>query len=285
MPAVQAEEIALDIGGVTLAGMRWRNGSIPVIALHGWLDNAASFDRLAPQLQNADVVALDLAGHGHSYHRPLQAAYNIWEDLPDILRAADALGWPRFHLLGHSRGAIISAVLTATLPERIISTVFLDGFRPEPVPVSDTFTQLALFLQEHHVNAIKPRVRYDTPARALQVRARVSGMSEATAWPIVERGLEQEGDHWLWRVDPRLHLASAIKLSSEQVTLMEQRVAQRPSKLWLAEQGLARWMRKQAPLEALPIPWRLLEGSHHFHMEAQAELLGNEISEFLREHR
>lgn len=282
--ASHAEEILLDVGGVTLAGKRWRNGDMPVLALHGWLDNAASFDRLAPLLQNADVVALDMAGHGHSYHRTLQSSYNIWEDLPDILRAADALGWQKFHLLGHSRGAIISSIFTATLPERVISTVLIDGFRPAPVPISDTFTQLAMFLREHHSDAIKPRVRYDTPQRALHVRARVSGMKEATAWPIVERGIEQEGDHWLWRADPRLHLASAIKLSPEQVSLMEQLVAQRPCKLWLAEQGAAPWLREDAPLEAIPIPWRLLEGSHHLHMEEQAELLGQEISEFLREH-
>ena len=43
------------------------------LALHGWADNAASFDRLAPMLVRegaACVVAIDAAGHGLSGHRP-----------------------------------------------------------------------------------------------------------------------------------------------------------------------------------------------------------------------
>ena len=277
---VHAEEIELDVGGVTLAAKRWRNGSLPVLALHGWLDNAASFDVIAPMLKGADVVALDLAGHGHSYHRTLQAAYNIWEDLPDILRAADQLGWQKFNLLGHSRGAIISALLIATLPERVISAALLDGYRPGPVPVQDTFKQLATFLREHLAAAEKPRVRYDTPQRALYVRTRVSNMRDDSAQLIVDRGLQEVEDGYIWRADPRLNLASAIKLSHEQVALLEELLAQRPCKLWLAENGAAKWLREQKPLEEIPIPQRLLDGSHHFHMEEQAQIIAAEVLEF-----
>jgi pimeloyl-ACP methyl ester carboxylesterase len=282
MSIAPAAEIELDVGGVTLAAKRWRNGDTPVIALHGWLDNAASFDRLAPLLENADVVALDLAGHGHSYHRTLQSAYNIWDDLPDILRAADQLGWQQFHLVGHSRGAIISAILTATMPERVLSSSLLDGFRPDPVAVADTFKQLTKFLHDHASAEIKLPTRYDTFERALQVRTRVSGMREDSAAVIVERGLKREGDEWLWRTDPRLQLASAIKLSAEQIQLMESIISQRPCKLWLAESGMARWIHKRVPLESIPISLRVLEGSHHFHMEEQAEILAREIIEFWR---
>lgn len=277
---VHAEEIELDVGGVTLAAKRWCNGPLPVLALHGWLDNAASFDVIAPMLNGADVVAIDLAGHGHSYHRTLQAAYNIWEDLPDILRAADQLGWQKFNLLGHSRGAIISALLIATLPERVISAALLDGYRPGPVAVQDTFKQLATFLREHLAAAEKPRVRYETPQRALYVRTRVSNMRDDSAQLIVDRGLQQVEDGYIWRADPRLNLASAVKLSYEQVALMEELLAQRPCKLWLAENGAAAWLRQQKPLDQIPIPQRLLEGSHHFHMEEPAQIIAAEVLEF-----
>ena len=47
-----------------LRGLRWgRPGNTPILALHGWLDNAASFSRLAPLLLDVDVVAIDLPGH------------------------------------------------------------------------------------------------------------------------------------------------------------------------------------------------------------------------------
>ena len=44
------------------------------LALHGWLDNAGSFDTLAPQLVSAcprhALLCLDYPGHGRSSHLP-----------------------------------------------------------------------------------------------------------------------------------------------------------------------------------------------------------------------
>lgn len=277
---VEAEEIELDVGGVTVAAKRWRNGAMPVLALHGWLDNAASFDRLAPLLSGADVVALDLAGHGHSYHRTPQAAYNIWEDLPDIVRAADQLGWQRFHLMGHSRGAIIASLLTVALPERVLSTVLLDGLRPDAVAFADTFTQLGQFLREHLAVTDRPRVRYPSRERALEVRSRVSGMRPETALPIVERGLQPQGDGWTWRADPRLHLPSAVKLSPEQVATMVGALKGKPCKLWIAEEGAVSWLEQTGGIDTIPVDKRVMPGSHHFHMEEQAPELARDILAF-----
>ena len=51
--------------GLTLAAEIWGSpGDRPVLASHGWLDNAGSFSLLAPLLPNCELVALDLAGHG-----------------------------------------------------------------------------------------------------------------------------------------------------------------------------------------------------------------------------
>src|SRR5436190_192660 len=45
--------------------------SIKVIAMHGYMDNAGTFDRLIPLLpENYYVVAFDLPGHGFSSHVP-----------------------------------------------------------------------------------------------------------------------------------------------------------------------------------------------------------------------
>ena len=56
--------------GQRIAGLYWDNRaesgeSIKVLALHGWLDNAASFIRLAPLLKGCEVVAFqELARRG-----------------------------------------------------------------------------------------------------------------------------------------------------------------------------------------------------------------------------
>ena len=46
--------------GATIAAQRWREGAggTPVLALHGWLDNAASFIDLAPLLGERELLAL-----------------------------------------------------------------------------------------------------------------------------------------------------------------------------------------------------------------------------------
>jgi pimeloyl-ACP methyl ester carboxylesterase len=271
------EEFAFDIAGVCIAGRRWRNSggaadARPVLALHGWLDNAASFDQLAPLLDGADVVAVDLAGHGLSYHRPPQAAYNVWDDLPDLLRLADHLGWLRFHLIGHSRGAIIAALLAAALPERVESLVLLDGLAPETTPPERYFDQLGNHVREHLAATRRVATTYPDVARALQVRCRVAGISERAARPIVERGLRITDSGVQWRADPRLHLPSAVRLSPLQVDELKRRLGAASNTLLIAAaDGLARQLADDGELtRADGIERVVLPGSHHFHLEEAA---------------
>lgn len=275
------EEFKWSIAGVEIAGKRWRNGSRRVLALHGWLDNAASFDVLAPLL-DADIVALDLAGHGHSYHRTPQATYNIWDDLPDILRTADHLGWDSFHLLGHSRGAIIVTLL-ATATGRVESSVLLDGLRPDPTPLGEFCDQLGRYLQEHLAPAHNGSW-YESPELAVRVRCRATGMLESSARPIVERALERGADGWNWRNDPRVRMASAVKMSPEQIAVVLQRFTQRRHLALLADTGVGAMLKRQRELEALPqLRFETFAGSHHFHMEEPARTLAKKIEAFWRE--
>ena len=61
--------------GLTLASEIWgAEGGRPVLASHGWLDNAGTFASLAPLLPDCEIVALDLAGHGLSDARSADSA-------------------------------------------------------------------------------------------------------------------------------------------------------------------------------------------------------------------
>ena len=58
--------------GLTLRGLEWGSASSTkkVLCIHGWLDNAHSFERLAPALASKGyhVIAYDNVGHGISPH-------------------------------------------------------------------------------------------------------------------------------------------------------------------------------------------------------------------------
>lgn len=90
-------EFRIEIQGRVFAGECWGSTQDePVIALHGWLDNCHSFRPLASRLKNIQLLALDMAGHGHSEHRSADASYHIWDDVREILLIAREMGWRNF---------------------------------------------------------------------------------------------------------------------------------------------------------------------------------------------
>lgn len=49
-----------------------------MLGLHGWMDNAGTFDRLAPLLSpSIYFVAVELPGHGLSSHLPAGVPYHF----------------------------------------------------------------------------------------------------------------------------------------------------------------------------------------------------------------
>ena len=123
-------EKTFTLNGFTYAAQYWGDGAgMPIIALHGWLDNSASFSVLAPQLEGVQLLALDLAGHGYSDHRAGLLDYGIWSEVPDIFAIADQMGWQRFALMGHSRGAMLAFLAAGALPERISHLILIDALK------------------------------------------------------------------------------------------------------------------------------------------------------------
>ncbi len=275
-----AEEFLITVAGVDIAGKRWRNGDQRVFALHGWLDNAASFDVIAPLLY-ADVIALDLAGHGHSYHRTPQASYNIWEDLPDIVRIADALQWQTFDLIGHSRGASVATLLATALPERVNGSVLLDGLRPPPVLLEDFAAQLGRHLREHLAPRREPSA-YESIEHAIKVRCRAIDIGESSAALIVQRGILQTEAGWQWRHDPRLRFASAVMMSQAHIDAVLTQFAQTPHRVFLADRGLGGAIQEGSDLARWTqmLNVEVHSGRHHFHMEEPATLLAEKINAF-----
>ena len=80
MATVAPREYTLETkNGVCIGVKEWGSGPKRVLGLHGWLDNAATFDRLAPLLPLADItlLAVDFVGHGKADWRPPGVPYDL----------------------------------------------------------------------------------------------------------------------------------------------------------------------------------------------------------------
>jgi pimeloyl-ACP methyl ester carboxylesterase len=276
-------EVSFDINGFHFAAQSWGEPEgLPVLALHGWLDNSASFFSLAPRLNNLHIIALDLAGHGQSSHRPGNAPYNIWEDVAEIFAVADHLGWEKFSLLGHSRGAIIAMLAAGTFPERIAQLALIEGLLPEPSSVEESPQQLARSINTLRLLSGKPLTCY--PDLAAAIRAREQGMfplGHAAATALTERGVcaTEKGFHW--STDQRLFAPSSIKLTREQIQAFIMRISA-PIKLILAQDGIPkRFASYQREVAAFPsVDVLNLSGGHHLHMEQEVDAVAEALNTF-----
>lgn len=73
------------------------------------------------------AIAVDLRGHRDSALAPGQSGATLWEHLNDVLATADALGLPRFVLVGHSFGATVALSVAAVAPARVQGLVLVDA--------------------------------------------------------------------------------------------------------------------------------------------------------------
>lgn len=277
-------DLKFEIDGLTFAAQEWGEpGLSPVLGLHGWLDNSASFYALAPRLQGVHLVAIDMAGHGQSSHRPGAAPYNLWEDVAEIFAVADQLQWDKFTLLGHSRGAIISMLAAGTFPERVSRVALIEGLLPEPTRMEDAPEQLARSILGVRAQANKPLSLYKDLPSAIQARERgMFPLSYEAAAALTQRGIKSVTGGYQWSTDRRLLAPSAIKLTREHVQAFIARI-NAPIKLILAESGIPKMFSGfQREVSVFPqVDVEIMPGGHHLHMEAEVDAVAASLNRFL----
>lgn len=215
---MSVREIEIELPYHRLAAREWgKPDGRPVLAIHGWLDNAASFDTLAPLLPELHLVAVDLTGHGRSQHRPAGTAHHFVDWVPEIVAVADALGWQTFNLLGHSMGAGISSLVPAAFPDRVRRIALLEGVGPMAAGAETAASQLVSALgDEVRASAAEPRIFPDLES-AVAARKRNTDLTTDAARRLVERGTEPVDGGVRFTHDSRLKTRSRSRFTEDQV--------------------------------------------------------------------
>lgn len=265
------EEVRLNLPHIEVAAHLYgpEDGQ-PVIALHGWLDNASTFHHLAPLLDGLRIVALDLPGHGHSQHRPVGVAYNLWDYAHDVLQVAEQFGWQKFSLLGHSMGAIVSVLLAGAMPQRVERLALIDGVLPLTGEPDSAPARLGAALQALLAVENKQKPVYSTLDKA--VAARMKGLvpvSRSAAQLLAQRGLMPVPGGLTWRTDTRLTMPSSLRLTQQHALAFLARVSC-PVSLVVASQGLVSEGMLREARTRMEFELHRLDGGHHLHLDDMA---------------
>lgn len=268
----------LTIPGFSIAGKAWgKPSSPPLLALHGWLDNANSFDLLAPYLEKQFYfVAIDFPGHGHSSHLPAGCYYHFSDGIFTVLQIIKALDFKQVHLLGHSMGACLASLIAGVVPEQMLSLVLIEGLGPFSMPGSSCRQQLAQYCKVED----KKAKTYASHAAAAAARSKQGYLLQQHANIIAERGVIQDEEGYYWRHDRRLLHPTPLCMTEEQILSCLCGITTKSCLFW-AEQGIVlKKFDMQSRMDVVTnLQVHYLPGGHHIHME-QPALLAKHLAEF-----
>lgn len=287
---VGERRLALPLGRGELALRSWHAGREtagrpPILAVHGWMDNAATFDRLAPLMAAAPFHAVDLAGHGLSDPRPAGMRYHNADFLDDLLAVMDDLAPDgQLDFVGHSLGAGLLMLLAGIFPERVRRLVLIDGLGPlaaDPARYAEQTREALTGLR-----TFRPERRPVTDEESA-LRARMQGitgpLSASAAQLLCTRSLgRNEAGELIWLTDKRLRLNSLMRFSEIQVRSCIEAITA-PVLLIRGDRGM--------PLPDGPYLERVghfrdlrtltLPGGHHLHLDESPEAVAAAITDFL----
>jgi len=296
------KEFQLETRNGLLAGLHWQavemTATTPkIIALHGWLDNAASFKPMAEYLLDCEIIAIDFPGHGHSDWRAGKLWYHLVDYLEDLALlhkhlsddlSSEHQGWEKFHLLGHSLGGVISGLWAAAMPETLRSLSIIEGLGPLSDTAGENSQRLRKALNSLNKLEDKQLRVYESIHQAAQVRAKSSAMEVELAQILVERSLKAAEDNngWHWSTDPRLMHISPNRYSETQILELLADI-QTPS-LLLHGDSLPDFVNKdviQNRIKAARIEKVVcIKGHHHLHMQ-HPEITAKHVRSHISRHQ
>ncbi|KAM8843625.1 serine hydrolase-like protein isoform 1-T1 [Synchiropus picturatus] len=286
------KEISVKVKWGEIRGQQWGpDDGHPVVCLHGWADNCGTFKNLIPLLpQGCRYLALDMAGHGLSSHRPAGVFYNFPDYVADVRRVTESLQLNKFTIMGHSMGANIAGMFCSLYPEKVDGLVFLDayGFLPTKLKEIPDVMRSGIdeVIQFENKAEVKSRVyTYEKAVERLQTANPT--LSKESTEILLERGLAQVEGGFAFTRDIRVNFRNIARATLELSLEMLSRI-QAPVLVVVADRGLkvvypeiaSNYSSLLTHHEERDNTVTWVSGNHHVHLD-HPEVVAPVVSDFL----
>lgn len=291
-----------------VACLEWGHRGAPnkILCVHGWLDNAGSFERLIPYiLDHKDnfhlyhVVAIDLPGVGHSSHRPVSTDYSTFSNIIEMRRVTAQLGWNNnVTLLSHSLGAHFSFIYSCIYPRQVESFISIDVARPITFQATNWNVTIANSIENHFKCEYnhEGNARSDsvvpvyTEAEALKrlMEAHSSSLTRESAKVLMKRGAREHKQGYTFNRDVR-HRYLSSEFRPDDDLMMKYLDRSFSPNLFVIRSTKSPFRRpEETRLKYYEIFQRncplfrdkQMEGTHHLHMNTP-DRVAAEINQFL----
>lgn len=250
-----------------------------VLLLHGFPQTSYTWRHQLPALAEAGFLAVAPNQRGYSPGaRPEGAAHYATELLvADAIGIADALGRPRFHLVGHDWGGQLAWLLAANHPHRVETLTVLS--RPHPRAFAEAMKSDAqqAHRSRHHrafQDLDSARLLLEDDARRLRRSFQDQGVADADIEAYLSRLASEEA------LDAALNWyrsagTSTLALVGANVGNIEVPTLY----LWGDEDATVGRAAAEATADCVDADYRMhvVEGAGHFLTDQQAEVVTREL--------
>lgn len=222
--------------------LEWGRGERTVVMLHGYLDQAWSFEPIAERLaaRGLRVLAADFRGHGDTDWVGSGGYYHFPDYLLDLEGWLAAMNIDGFDLVGHSMGGTVATMYAGTRPARVRTLVSVEGLGPPAGDVADTPSRFVRWFE----GVERVRRRSGKPIASVEdaldrMRLMHSTLPDELGMRLAERAVKPHpsGEGFAWRFDPLHQTQSPIQFRLDVYRSFLARI-EAPTLVVLGEKGM-----------------------------------------------
>jgi pimeloyl-ACP methyl ester carboxylesterase len=285
---VEPRERRVEANGLTHNVLEWdiADADTTVVLLHGFLDLAWSFERVALRLApRYHVLAPDFRGHGDTGWVGPGGYYYFPDYIADLARVLPALTRRRVFLVGHSMGGTVATIYTGTFPERVQKLALLEGTGPPDSNPEGAPARMLKHIQTvDEVRAKKLHPLESIAAAAARLREIYPRLDPAWAQQLAEHATRPAPDgpsgSRIWKHDPLHRTRSPTLFQAAPYEAFIRRIAG-PVLLVNAADSRFTFLHDSKRQELYPnVRVRMLAGAGHMMQLDQPEAAADMLLEF-----